>query len=107
MPRPRSKRAKKSEQTFQEAFELGKQHGVELVNNSDGCYQIRTKVDVPYEGRDSKQWIYNLYPRRHGYTPRIYSDTTHRGPFLDVPEFWTLLDAVKAVIQAKVEFTKK
>lgn len=107
MSRPTFKRAKRCVETFAEAVELGKSHGVTLTNPSDGCYQVRTEVDIPYEGRESKFWIYNLYPRLHGHYPRIYSDTTHRGPFLDVPEFWTLLDVVQAVIRAKAEFTNK
>ena len=83
-------RAAKSEATFNEARALAEANGFQLTQPSDGCYQLR---------RLKPLWIYNLYPRRSGLSPRIYSDPHHRGPFLrGMPEPWTLLDVVRAAI---------
>ena len=41
---------------------------------------------------DQPDYIYNLYPS----TQRIYADPKHRGPYLQIPKPWTLLDVVKA-----------
>jgi len=64
-----------------------------LTNPSDGCYQLRSAAG----------WIINMYPRRKGVSSRMYHDPHHRGPFLRLPENWTLLDAVKAAIDAMAE----
>lgn len=82
-------RAKQCEATYDAARELAAAHGWALSNPSDGCYQLR------HHGRD---WLYNLYPRRGQHSPLIYGDLHHRGPFLDVPQYWTLLDVVQAAI---------
>lgn len=82
-------RAKQSEQTFADAQALAAQHGMTLINPSSGCYQLRNPA---------RDWIINLYPRRNGFSPRMYHDPNHRGPFLDLPENWTLLDAVQAAV---------
>jgi hypothetical protein len=79
--------SEKRESTFEVARDKAKAYGLELTNTSEGCYQLR----CPKEG-----WILNLYPRRKGFTPRAYHDPNHRGPFLDLPELWTLADVVKA-----------
>jgi hypothetical protein len=44
---------------------------------------------------DKPDYIYNLYPS----TQRIYSDPKHRGPFLQIPKPWTILDVVKALVK--------
>jgi len=88
-----------STRTFEEAAALAQQHGFELTNPGDGCYHLRHR---------QLRWIYNLYPRRHGASPRIYSDKVHRGPYLNnLPQPWTLLDVTRAVIKASYrEVTK-
>ena len=83
-------RAEYSEATFNEAKKLGRDHGIAVSCVADGCYQMR----------HASGWIINMYPRRSGCTPRMYHDPHHRGPFLDLPQKWTLLDAVKAAIKA-------
>jgi hypothetical protein len=87
----RMNRADDSEQTFDEAKALAAQNGMTLINPSDGCYQLRC---------DNPDWIVNMYPRRSGGSPRMYWDPNHRGPFLKLPEDWTLLDGVKAAVEA-------
>ena len=82
-------RAEKSMATFEEAKLLASSNGFILKNPSMGCYQLKHL---------SKGWIMNLYPRMSGFSPRIYNDPHHRGPFLKLPEGWTLLDVVKAAI---------
>jgi len=83
------RRALKSENTFDDARALAAQHCMRLTNPSLGCYQLRW----------GKNWILNLYPRRHGSAPRAYHDPHHRGPFLPLPEVWTLLDVVEAAVR--------
>lgn len=84
-------RAFNSEKTFAEAVELSKANGMRLTNPSDGCYQLRHLA---------VGWIINLYPRRNGASPRMYHDPKHKGPYLSLPQNWTLLDAVKAAVVA-------
>ena len=55
-----------------------------------------SNIDLRFK---AKKWIYNLMPRVKGANPRVYSDPHHRGPFLPLPQEWTLLDAVKAAVQ--------
>lgn len=83
-------RAGKSEATFDEACRLGAENGIALTNPSDGCYQMR----------HSSGWIINIYPRRNGGSPRMYHDKHRPGPFLKLPENWTILDAVRAAVEA-------
>jgi len=83
-------RAQKCEKTRDEAERLAAEHGMRLTNPSDGCYQLRHLA---------AGWIVNAYPRRKGAFPRLYHDPHHRGPFLDVPEQWTLLDVVQAAVR--------
>ncbi len=82
-------RATRSENTYRYAKELACHNGLALTNPSEGCYQLRHSVE---------DWIINLYPRRKGHTPRVYHDPNHRGPHLNMPTQWTLLDAVNAAI---------
>lgn len=88
-------RASTSERTFEDAQVLAMSNGMRLGNPSDGCYQLR---------HDARGWIINIYPRRNGHSARMYHDPNHRGPFLKLPENWTILDAVQAAID--VEATK-
>ncbi len=81
-------RAQTSEATFAEAKALADAHGFRLTNPSDGCYQLRFM----------DEWIINLYPRRKGGSPRMYHDKHKPGPFLKLPQDWTILDAVQAAI---------
>ena len=85
-------RATQSENTYRDAAELASRNGLALTNPSDGCFQLRSLT---------KRWIVNLYPRRKGHSPRAYHDPNHRGPYLKLPEQWTLLDAVTAAINAE------
>ena len=85
-------RAKRCEQTFDEAEQTAAAHGLRLTNPSAGVYQLRS---------DRQGWIINLYPRRQGATGRIYHDPHHRGPFLPLPCDWTLLDVVLAAVAAE------
>jgi len=87
-------RAEQSERTFRRAQDLAIGWGLVLSNPSDGCYQLRSIT---------KGWIINLYPRRKGFTPRVYHDPNHKGPFLRMREEWTLLDAVEAAMRAEKE----
>lgn len=87
-------RPERCEGMFEPARSLARQHGMLLLNPSDGCYQLRHLT---------RGWIVNLYPRRKGFTPRIYHDPHHRGPFFKVPELWTLLDVVRAAIDEEKE----
>lgn len=85
-----SKRADKSERTFESAESLALANGMCLTNPSDGCYQLRHVV---------AGWILNLYPRRNGLSPRAYHDPAHKGPFLALPQNWTLLDVVQSAAE--------
>ncbi len=82
-------RAQRCEATMREAADLAHRNGMTLRNHSDGCYQLR---------HVAKGWIINLYPRHGGFSPRVYHDPHHRGPFLALPRMWTLLDVVRAAI---------
>lgn len=84
-------RAMESEATYAEAKALGAQHGLRLTHPSDGCYQLRS----------SRGWIVNLFPRRKQAHPLILHDRHHRGPYLQVPADWTLLDVVQAAVKAE------
>ena len=72
-------------QEFPDAAALASEHGIDLLHRTDAHYQLRTR-----------DWIINLYPGNG----RIFSDTHKRGPFLRLLHPWTLLDAVKAAIEA-------
>ena len=85
-------RAEISESTSSDAAKLAAENGMSLTAPSNGCYQLRHR---------RKGWIINMYPRRNGGSPRMYHDPNHRGPFLDLPELWTLLDAVHAAVAAE------
>jgi hypothetical protein len=89
--RKRMNRADRSEATYAEAIALAQANGLTLLCTSDGCYQLR---------HPARGWIINMYPRRNGLSPRMYHDPHHRGPFLQLPENWTLLDAVHAAVLA-------
>lgn len=86
-----SNRAQECEATFSEAKALAVQHGFTMSNPMVAVYQLR------HAGR---KWIYNLYPKPGKPAPRIFQDPNRRGPFLNVPRCWTLLDVVKAAIVA-------
>ncbi len=86
-----SDRADQSESTFEEARQLAAANQMTFTNPSAGCYQLR-HLDLG--------WIINMYPRRDGFSPRMYHDPHHRGPFLKLPENWTLLDGVRIAIEA-------
>ena len=81
-----------SELTFDDARKLANEHDMDLVNPSLGVFQLRHKTD---------DWIIGLYPRRNGLSPLCKHDRNRPGPYLNLPENWTLLDAVKAAIVAK------
>lgn len=79
-----------SEDVFKEAAILAAANHCALNRMPNGYhYQL-----VCING-DRPDYIYNLYPS----TQRIYADPKHRGPFLQVPKPWTLLDVVKAKVK--------
>lgn len=82
-------RAAASAETFHAAKVLAEANGMKFLNPSAGCYQLRHLT---------LGWIINMYPRSNGISPRMYHDPHHRGPFLKLPNDWTLLDAVKAAV---------
>lgn len=82
-------RASASEETFDDARYLASRNGMRLVHPAIGHYQLR---------HERMGWILNLYPRKRGINPRAYHDPKHRGPYLQLPERWTLLDAVKSAV---------
>lgn len=83
-------RAERSCATFEQARTIAHANGLTLTNPSDGCYQLRAPAG----------WIINMYPRSKGCSPRMYHDPHRPGPFLRLPENWTLLDAVRAAIES-------
>lgn len=84
-------RADISESTFDDAQQLARINEMQLTRPSDGCFQLRHL---------RHGWIINMYPRHNGGSPRMFHDPHHRGPFLDLPDPWTLLDAVRAAAAA-------
>lgn len=79
-----------SEDTFDEAVEFARESGACLLLRMPAGYHFQL---ICYG--ENHEHIYNLYPS----TQRIYSDPKHRGPFLQIPQPWTLLDVVKAVVK--------
>ncbi len=82
-------RAERCARTYPEARSLAARHGMAFENPSHGCYQLRW----------GPGWITNMYPRHNGINPRMYHDPHHQGPFLRLPEKWTLLEAVEAAVR--------
>lgn len=76
---------------YREAAQLANQHNLVLRQCSEVHYQLRTF-------RDGKVvWLYNLYPGNR----RVWSDPRFKGPFLKLPDGWTLADVVRAVVRAQ------
>ena len=42
-----------------------------------------------------QKWLLNIYPGNR----RLYHDQNRMGPFLSVPDDWTLLDVVRAAVE--------
>ena len=82
---------------YSEAVELAESNGLRLTNPSTGCYQLRHL---------SRGWILNLYPRCNGATGRLYWDPHHKGPFLPLPEHWTVMEVVEAMIKAAQQISQ-
>jgi hypothetical protein len=83
----RAERRQLATDEFPEAAKLANRHGLVLTRCTEAHYQLRVFDD----GKIA--WLYNIYPGKR----RIWSDRTHRGPFLKVPMFWTLTDLIMAV----------
>lgn len=84
----RGQRAVKAWGTFARARDLARRHGLRLSAPTHFQYQLQVG-----------DALYNLYPS----TQRIQIDRHHRGPRLDVPRPWGLLDVVRAAIKLKDE----
>ena len=82
-----ARRAKHSASTFLLAQALADAYDMKLTNPAQGGYQLR---------HIKMGWIVNLYPRTHGFTPHMYHDPHRPGPFVQLPQCWTLWDAVVA-----------
>lgn len=74
-----------SSRLFDRAQGLAEAHGLVLLRHTEVHYSLR-KPDA---------WMIELYPGNG----RIYSPKLHRGPYLDLPRPWTVLDAVKAAVK--------
>lgn len=73
-----------SAKLFAEASRLAKEGGMSLTRRSDAHYQLRHAQDG---------WLLNLYPGNG----RVYGDRNKpRGPFLHLPDGWTVIDAVES-----------
>lgn len=83
----RSERADLAEQQFGAAAKLAAEHGFTLRRCTPIQYQLWPA---------GKKWLINIHPSNR----RIYHDPNKRGPYLDVPACWTLLDVVKAAVKA-------
>jgi len=64
------------------AFIAAKDSGMTLKQHSDQHYQLS----------HPDGWLLNIYPGNR----RLYHDKNRKGPFLQVPLEWTLLDVVNA-----------
>lgn len=53
--------------------------------------------------KETKGWLYNIYPGKC----RIYADPNRRGPFLKLPDEWTLIDVVKAAANVQRLMNRK
>ncbi len=82
----RSQRAGSALEQFKQAGRLAGEHGLILMQRTNIHYQL-----APRDGK----WLLNIYPSNR----RLYHDPHKRGPYLRVPENWTLLDVVKAAIE--------
>jgi len=86
-----NERAAKAVSQACEAAALAKTNGMRLIRRDNIHYQLIG---------GSPAWLINLYPSNG----RIYADPKRaKAPFLNVPDEWTLSDAVNAAI----EVTKK
>ncbi len=72
---------------FEEARRLAECNGLRLRRCTEVHYQLK-----PQDG----SWLKNIYPSNR----RIYADPNKRGPFLHVPDDWTLIDVVRAAAKA-------
>jgi len=88
--RRKQERLQASEDVFDEAVKLARESGACSLQRTPAAYHYQL---VRYG--ENHEHIYNLYPT----TQRIYTVPKHRGPFLQIPKPWTVLDVVKAVVK--------
>ncbi len=74
---------------FHEAAAMAAVNGLRLRCCTEVHYQLK-----PADGA----WLMNIYPSNR----RLYADPQKRGPFLRVPDNWTLLDVVKAACKTRM-----
>lgn len=75
--------------SFHEAAAAARKAGLSLIQRDDHHYQLR--------GNRHGDWLINLYPGNG----RVYADRNKaQAPFLELPEYWTLMDLVDAAIKA-------
>jgi len=72
-------------QQFKEASTYAAQHGFQLIRHNETHYKVK----------QGKQWCSEVYPGNQ----RIYHHPGKRGPYINLPPHWTLLDVVHAVAQ--------
>ena len=70
---------------FPRAAALARRNGLRLICHNETHYQLR-----------GGEWLINLYPGNQ----RILADRQKdRAPYLDLPDPWTLVDAVEAAAE--------
>lgn len=80
------KRRAEATTEFDEACQLARANGLRLRCCSDAHYQLKHVC---------KDWLLNIYPGNR----RLYHDPQRMGPFLRVPDDWTLIDIVRAAVK--------
>lgn len=79
-------RRKRAGDVFLQARSLASRAGLVLARHSD----------VHYSLRHPDGWIFNIYPGNR----RLYYDKNRKkGPFIKLPDNWTLMDVVKEAVK--------
>lgn len=87
-------------QLFVKAVERAKANGLELSEvEGDGCFRLERSVD------GQLLWSVDLWPTISDWS-RVAWQEGFKGPVLQLPRPWTILDAVDAMIVAKAEAGK-
>jgi hypothetical protein len=82
----REKRRDAAEAAFPEARALAASAEFRLLRHSVAHYQLWSP---------DRKWLLNIYPGNR----RLFHDKEKSGPYLRVPDEWTLLDVVQAAIR--------
>lgn len=86
--RQKQARSDRAQRDFMAAAQLAIDNGLTLLRHTPIHFQLKSP----------QGWIINLFPSNR----RIYSNKGNaRGPFLNVPYEWTLMDVVRAAIEVK------